>query len=143
MKTSALLLLMLPLAASAAGMYKWTDKNGTVHYTQTPPPPGAPTGTITKPPPPVAPRMGVQNLSKTYDEERKKKAEADAKAGAGKDDKAKLCAKAQANLAQMATHSPHRLATTDEQGNVSRMTTEQYNDIKSESENDVRLYCKE
>jgi hypothetical protein len=143
MKTpSVLLILMLPLAASAGDMYKWTDKSGTVHYTQTPPPAGAVTGKITKPPPPVAPRLGLQNLSKTYDEEHKKKAEAEAKAGAGKDDKAKLCAKAQANLAQMATHNAHRLATTDEQGKVSRMTSTQYDEIKAESENDVRLYCK-
>lgn len=38
---TALLLLLLPLAPEAAQrLYKWTDAQGNVHYTQTPPPSG-------------------------------------------------------------------------------------------------------
>ncbi len=39
---AALLLLSLtPMTAQAAQMYKWTDKEGRVHFTDTPPPPDA------------------------------------------------------------------------------------------------------
>lgn len=41
MKKSVLLAVMLAFAASAfAQMYRWVDKDGRVHYTATPPPPG-------------------------------------------------------------------------------------------------------
>lgn len=35
-----LLVNMMMMTNATANMYKWTDKNGEIHYTQTPPPPG-------------------------------------------------------------------------------------------------------
>ncbi|HVT35094.1 MAG TPA: DUF4124 domain-containing protein [Nevskiaceae bacterium] len=137
------MMLLLPALASAGEMYRWVDKDGTVHYTQTPPPSGTEGADKIKDraPPATAPRSGLQKLSDQYDAEQKKKAEEAAKNAQGADDRAQLCQKARSNLDQMATHPAHRLATNDEQGNPSRMTTEQYDRIKAESENDVRLYC--
>lgn len=36
-KLALLLALLLPLGVSVAGVYKWTDENGRVHFTDTPP----------------------------------------------------------------------------------------------------------
>ncbi|QSA98813.1 DUF4124 domain-containing protein [Methylococcus sp. EFPC2] len=41
MKRGLILLLAFSGQALAGEMYKWTDKSGTLHYTQTPPPAGA------------------------------------------------------------------------------------------------------
>lgn len=52
-----IMLMTAPLAAShAAGLYKWTDEQGTVHYTQIPPT-ERPAEVITpEPPPPAQPK---------------------------------------------------------------------------------------
>lgn len=49
--TAALAAILLGLASTAATgadgtIYKWTDKEGNVHYTDCPPPPGCPAGTV-------------------------------------------------------------------------------------------------
>lgn len=36
--TSGLLMCLLATSVAASGIYKWTDENGNVHFTQTPPP---------------------------------------------------------------------------------------------------------
>ncbi len=41
MTVAALLLALTQMAAEAAQMYRWTDKDGRVHFTDTPPPPDA------------------------------------------------------------------------------------------------------
>lgn len=41
MKLAPLLLTLLALPAMAAGVYRWTDAQGNVHYSDQPPPPGA------------------------------------------------------------------------------------------------------
>lgn len=41
MKLAALLVIPLALPAAAAGVYRWVDPQGTVHYSDQPPPPGA------------------------------------------------------------------------------------------------------
>ncbi len=50
MTKSVLLAVMLAFAASAfAQMYRWVDKDGRVHYTATPPPPGVKARTLQAP----------------------------------------------------------------------------------------------
>ncbi len=50
MTKSVLLAVMLAFAASAfAQMYRWVDKDGRVHYTATPPPPGVKARTLRAP----------------------------------------------------------------------------------------------
>jgi glutaredoxin len=41
MKLAPLLLILLALPAMAAGVYRWTDAQGNVHYSDQPPPPGS------------------------------------------------------------------------------------------------------
>lgn len=40
MKLAPLLLILLALPTMAAGVYRWTDAQGNVHYSDQPPPPG-------------------------------------------------------------------------------------------------------
>lgn len=46
--------LLLAGSAGAAGLYKWTDAQGDVHYTQDPPPQGQYQQLTAPPPPPAA-----------------------------------------------------------------------------------------
>jgi glutaredoxin len=41
MKLAPLLLILLAMPVVAAGIYRWTDAQGNVHYSDLPPPPGA------------------------------------------------------------------------------------------------------
>lgn len=64
-------LLILPLfatsMATAAGLYKWTDSQGNVHYSQTPPPTGE-FSTLKGPrPAPSAPETADEQLDKARD----------------------------------------------------------------------------
>jgi len=45
------LALALPVAASAQTLYRWVDKDGTVRYSDIPPPPGVPVRTLGAPGP--------------------------------------------------------------------------------------------
>lgn len=55
MTKSVILAVMLAFAATAfAQMYRWVDKDGRVHYTATPPPPGVKARTLQAPSAPAA-----------------------------------------------------------------------------------------
>lgn len=45
MRLAPLLLILLSLPAMAGTLYRWTDADGKVHFTDQPPPPGAKTST--------------------------------------------------------------------------------------------------
>lgn len=126
MKASALLLILLPVLASAE-MYRWVDKDGLVHYTQTPPA-GFDAKAIAPAPPPSA-NPGVESIRK-FDQSAVKAAGDSAKK---QDDAERLrveqeaaCKQAQERIAFLETRAPYRVAKKDEEGNISRMTPEDY-----------------
>jgi hypothetical protein len=123
---------LLP-AVAAAQAYRWVDDKGQVHYTQVPPPGknAQPVGPAA--PPAAAPNQDALNRSMAEEKEGepKRKAEADraSQQQAAVDDR---CRQAREQLAYMETQTARRLGTTDEQGNVSRVTEEQFQARRAE-----------
>ncbi|MCG3142973.1 MAG: hypothetical protein HONDAALG_00276 [Gammaproteobacteria bacterium] len=103
--TAALLALTLP---AVAGVYKWTDAEGQVHYTQSPPPSGV-QGEELKAPPKVDSESAVEDLEakqKGFDERLEDKAKTEAEAAKTADqaaEKARYCEQLRADLAGLQT----------------------------------------
>lgn len=121
--------LALSLPATAA-MYKWTDSEGNIVYSQMPPPAGA-NGTRVAPPPPPAesPAEAQRRLGEL--KQRLEDAREDRQLGAEKQQQAqtaesvrqKNCAAARHNL-QTLQQAPRQLVS-DGNGGYARMTEEQ------------------
>ena len=136
MSRIVILAVMLACAATAsAQMYRWVDKDGRVHYTATPPPPGVKARTLrapsTAPAEPAADdaakdagakdaRKGALTPAEQEQELRKRQLEAqkarEKEALAAKDAEAKQenCARAQEALRTL--ESGQRVSRTDAQG---------------------------
>lgn len=91
--------------AAAGGIYKWTDENGQVHYTQTPPPDRA--SEQLKGPPKVdteAARQALEAREQAYETRRAEQAEQDAeraKAQAERSEQAVRCREWQTELERL------------------------------------------
>ncbi len=117
-----LLIAAATLPAAASNIYKWTDAQGQVHYSQTPPPSGAvsaqsqtrvqPGVSLDTPPAPAA----AAKPAKTKPAAVAETAEA----------KAKRCTAARERQAFLASTIPRRLMVLGADGSESRMTEEQY-----------------
>jgi len=120
------LAIALPAAVSAEQLYRWVDKDGTVRYSDRPPPSGAPARTLNVPGPAPAAAdkdgaSGSQSLQeqekafqKRLDEQKKANAKA---AAAAKDEQTKAdnCRRARESLATL--QGGRRILRTDAQGN--------------------------
>jgi hypothetical protein len=138
-----LILLALPLAAHAA-TYKWKDKNGRLHFTQVPPLQGIPYEVIgpAAPPPTAAPNQESLNQSleqarQAAPEQQRLAEQADAIAAARRQN----CMNALERIAYLDARTPRRLATKDEQGNVARMTDEEFQRQRAAEEQRVKENC--
>ena len=136
----ALLLCALPLAASAQ-IYKWTDPNGQVHFSQNPPKTGVytdvtPTAPVSgtemgpKPPPRFAPHDGASSGGGA--------AQASLQARA---DNAERCAKANEHISYMQEKTARRLFVTGDDGQPSRMTDEQFDEQLKDAKAAADKYC--
>ncbi|HET6724841.1 MAG TPA: DUF4124 domain-containing protein [Gammaproteobacteria bacterium] len=106
MKRILLAVALLLVAASAlAGVYRWVDKNGVVHYTDTPPPQGAHAMTIQSGPGDAAAakarQAALDKRLENYDKQQQKAAAATAKDEQKQQKQARAC--------QAATHKYQRL----------------------------------
>ena len=136
-----LALAALPLAAGAQA-YRWVDEKGQVHYTQTPPP-GKNAQPVAAPPPPAAaPNQDSINRSLEADRAAQpgKQAEA-ARTAQIQEQAAQQCRQAREQLAYMDEKTSRRLGTTDEQGNVSRVTEEQFQERRAELQRLISERC--
>ncbi|MGH8481411.1 MAG: DUF4124 domain-containing protein [Nevskiaceae bacterium] len=136
-----LLLAALPLAAGAE-VYRWVDEKGQVHYTQTPPP-GKDAEAVAPPRPPAdAPNQDALNKSLEADKaaEPGRRTEAD-RAAQAQDQLEQQCRQAREQLAYMDAKTARRLGTTDEQGNVSRVTEEQFQERRAELQRVISERC--
>jgi hypothetical protein len=141
-KTLTLLLCGLPLAASAQ-IYKWTDANGQVHFSQNPPkqgsyqdvtPQGPISGTSTDssgrplPPPP----RGNGSSSSSAPAQQALRASAD---------NAERCAKANERISYLQEKTAHRLFVTGDDGQPARMTDEQFDQQLQDARDAAAKYC--
>lgn len=122
------LVLGLSSAAAADEIYRWTDRNGMVHFSSQPPVSGD-YRRITPALPPPTPAPGVDALRKraqNIDSDNTKVAKARQEALRAKAEDAEKCAKARERIAYLDAHPAHRLYTVGNDGAESRMTDEQH-----------------
>jgi hypothetical protein len=138
---SALLSGLCWATAADAGLYKWTDAQGQVHFSQIPPSNGkfetlkgakkgsAPAAPVAKAAP-VASTAGTPQLVATPPP---------APSAA---DKKKACDEATKDIAYLDEKTPRRLFMKDKDGNESRVTEEQFNAMRAESVKKASDNCK-
>ncbi|HEX5093678.1 MAG TPA: DUF4124 domain-containing protein [Burkholderiales bacterium] len=143
------LALALPAAAAAEQLYRWVDKDGTVRYSDRPPPGGVPSRTLNVPgPAPAAEDKGsagspsLQDQAKAFEkrQEEQKKA-ADKAAAASKDEqiKADNCRRARESLATL--QGGRRIMQTDAQGNQYYIDDAQRAQEAERAEQAVKEWC--
>jgi hypothetical protein len=143
------LLLLVP---AHAGVYKWVDEQGNVHYTQYPPADASiKARELNKPPPPPEDVVDVNEPFRLEIESRssnrKIREEAEAKKKAQKTGKIKdadKCQRARSNLAVLQTGGAGRgtgASFVDEQGNRIKMDDEQRAERIKQAQKQVDYFC--
>ena len=137
----ALLAAALP-AVALAQTYKWKDEYGQTHFTQIPPRTGTYEVIGAPPPPSDAPNQEALNKSLKDAENaapaQEAAAEAEAKRQAARQE---ACKAALERIAFLDAHPLRRLATTDAQGNVSRMTQEEFDRQRAAEQDKASKNC--
>ena len=147
------LALVLPMAASAQPTYRWVDKDGTVRYSDVPPPPGVPVRTLGGPAPaPSSPSTAGQDSStgsptlreqeeafqKRLDEQKK----ADEKAAAAEKDAAIKQANCQGAREALATlQSGRRILRSTPQGEQFYLDDAQRAQETQQAQQAVQEWC--
>ena len=120
----ALIVAAVALPVAASNIYKWTDANGQVHFSQTPPPQGA---VSAKPQTQLQPGVTTKSVPVALPP-----AAAVAKPGEEKvatetaEAKSKRCTASKERLALLEERTAYRLMVTQPDGSESRMTEEQF-----------------
>ena len=139
--------ILILATAAQAGIYKWVDENGQVHYGERPPA-GAEYRTVAPAPPPAssAPEE-KQRLEKTQeflDTSRKAREEAKTKAAAEKAEaerRKKNCAAARKNL-EILTYATGRKRIPGPDGVARKLTEEERQARMAEARKQIEKYCK-
>lgn len=132
-----LLLCSLPLAASAQ-IYKWTDANGQVHFSQNPPKDGNFQD--------VTPQLPVSGATSGGAAPAKRRQSAAATttndaALQAKADNEERCAKARERISFLQEKTAHRLLVTGDDGQPARMTDEQFDQQLQDAQDAASKYC--
>lgn len=144
MKTLCVAAALLALAAPAAAqIYRWTDAEGVVHYTQTPPPSGNYQAVTQKAPPPsTAPAVDAgRALLQRADAATRQRTEAESQALAAAEPARKVCEAARKELGFLDTYPPRRQMVVTEGGEASRMTTAQWEARRAEVQKLIDDQC--
>jgi hypothetical protein len=138
-------LLFLACNSHAAGIQKWTDENGQVHYGDSPPAQVNPEAVrISRPPSNPGkslPRFATENINKKDDKQDQSPSQ-QAKEPApepSKDQAAEFCAQAKKDLATINRSKRIRVKSAD--GSSRFMTTEEINERRKLSQSDIDQYC--
>jgi hypothetical protein len=153
--------LLVTMSSSAAQyIYRWVDDESRVHYTESAPrdrpyetlradtaivtdqgAASTPGTATTKPKAPPSPMDANREFLKKAEEANKAEAEAKSKAATEKAARETRCKQAKTELAVLNSTIPRRLASVDENGNVARVTDEQYDQKKTEAQKAVNESC--
>lgn len=137
-----LIALCAAAAPVAAALYKWTDANGVVHYTQTPPVSGPYESLRPAPPPGAAPaREATQKFLEQAERREAEQAKARAEARQRAAEAARRCRDARARLALLEERTPRRLAVQQENGELARMTVEEWEARKAQAQKVIEASC--
>lgn len=135
--------LVLPGGAAAAGMYRWVDGAGVVHYAQ-----AAPQGHAAQridpqlPPPTSAPGIsGIDSFTRHYAADRAGADKARQAALRSKAERAEQCAKARQQISALQTATAHRLFVTGADGQRSRMTEDQFKQHLQQAQSRADASC--
>jgi hypothetical protein len=146
MKRFLIPLLFLTCNSQAAGIQKWTDENGQVHYGDSPPaqvtheavrisrPPSNPGKTL--------PRFTTENKDQP-EKKQDQPSSAQAKAPApepSKEQAAQFCEQAKKDLVTINRSNRIRVKSAD--GSVRLLTTEEIEARRKQSQADIDQYCK-
>lgn len=148
----AIFLAVASFGANAA-LIKWVDKQGMVHYSDSPPPPGVQSQTLNIPGSSggedTQPASGVKGAPSIYqqaaevDKERKAQAEADKKAAEKRQheqQEQQACNQARANLITLQA-SP-RISNYDAQGNKYYLSDDARKQQEAAAQSQIDKYCK-
>ena len=150
LQTATLLIATLLLQSPVFGdIYKWTDKTGEVHYTQTPPPDGIAAQKIQGAPPPAESQQTIheeqqrlQERLDAFDERRAEQQEEETIRKLEKEDREineKNCITAKNNLAKLHQGGIKRYLTPE--GEVIRLTEEDRQRRITEANKQIEQYC--
>lgn len=140
-KALALLLFGLPLAASAEQIYKWTDANGQVHFSQNPPKTG--TYTDVTPQGPISGTTTGGGGGPKYSTPPSSSSGPSQAAMQASADRAERCAKANERISFLQEKTAHRLYVTGDDGQPARMTDEQFDEQVKDAHAAADKYCSE
>jgi Domain of unknown function (DUF4124) len=136
-----LLVALLPAVAGAQA-YRWVDEKGQVHYSQVPPP-GKNAQPVGPPPPPsAAPNQDSLNRSLTEANEAAPGKQAAAERATQTQQQVEAqCRQAREQLAYMDAKTARRLGTTDDKGNVARVTEPEFQTRRTELQRVISESC--
>lgn len=141
----ALLLLAITTTAAAQQVYRWVDKNGEVHYTQTPPPSTSvhPSNVlINAPPADSTAARDAQNLVQQMQQAKANQAQAaqqQAQVEAAKRAQQQRCNQLRSRLQILEQVGP--VATVDPQGNRTYWTDAQHTQAEQQLQNEINSQC--
>jgi hypothetical protein len=138
-RTIALLLCSLPLAVSAQQIYKWTDANGTVHFSQNPPKDGSYSDVTPQQPVSGAWTGGSHSSRPSMPSE--SSSSGNNASQQAKADNEERCAKARERVSFLQEHPAHRLFVTGDDGQPARMTDEQFDQQMKDAQEAADKYC--
>jgi hypothetical protein len=137
----ALLLCTLPLAASAQ-IYKWTDANGQVHFSQNPPKEGNYQDVTPQGPVSGATFGGGASSSRRSGASSSSGGNASGQqALQAKADSEERCAKAREHISYLQEKTAHRLFVTGDDGQPARMTDEEFDQQLKDAQDAAAKYC--
>ena len=126
-----------------AAVYRWVDARGQVHYSQTPPAKGAyrlldpPTPTVFTPD-----RKAISEFLQAADERESAEQKQRELAAETKRTDVGLCTEASKRLEYLESRTPRRFFVTDANGESSRMTEEQWEARKRETQAIIAKSCR-
>ena len=144
MKRFLLPILFLGTCVHAAGIQKWVDENGQVHYGDSPPASAA-TESIRISRPPSNPGKSLPRLGTEQDDESEpspadeQPQTADSEVDTPPDQASEFCARARNDLRVFNNSKRIRLQSTD--GTSRFMTAEERDERRTQTEQDIERYC--
>lgn len=135
--------LATAVSSAMAGIYRWTDAQGVTHYSQTPPPSGEADRIVPQGPAVTTESIGdaANALLERADLRDQREREEVEQREARLAEAAPKCEDARKRLAFLESRPPSRIQVVGDDGAVSRMTEDQWNNDKAAERQRVEQYC--